>query len=286
MSSSCGRRRGSRLPSPRVFSARSYPPLTVPGEPGPVFLAGRRSRCGARHGRRSSCVRAGGGEERLPVTIVKRPFPEERLTLPPAMVTPPKELEERIAREQALAAEIYRTSAGGEALGPGVHAGARAEGRRQLRAPPDTQRHPQEPPHRPGLHRAGRDAGQGRGRRHGAPGRGLLLLGADAFRRSRRRPRQRVHAPREDARGRGGDRRRRPGHRPGRAAPAAPPARTCTSACASSNSGSTRRRSGGFFGARERASFSLEYLARDWYKPSLITKGRRSSVVEQSIRNR
>jgi len=95
-------------PESALFLDKSYPPLVVAGETGPVFVMGVD--LDAAPGRALIVVRrAGGGEERHPVTIVKRRFPEERLTLPPAMVTPPKELEERIAREQALAAEIYRT---------------------------------------------------------------------------------------------------------------------------------------------------------------------------------
>lgn len=91
------------------FLDKTYPPLTVPGESGPVFLLGVDLETAP--GKQLIIVRrTGGGEEQLPVSIVKRPYPEERLTLPPAMVTPPQELEERIAREQALAAEIYRTS--------------------------------------------------------------------------------------------------------------------------------------------------------------------------------
>lgn len=92
-----------------LFLDKTYPPLTVPGEPGPVFLMGVD--LAAAPGKELIILRrAGGVEERLPLSVVKRPFPEERLTLPPAMVTPPKDFEERIAREQALAADIYRTS--------------------------------------------------------------------------------------------------------------------------------------------------------------------------------
>jgi len=100
---------GKSAPESAHFLDKTYPPLTVPGEPGPVFLVGVD--LDAAPGRGLITVRrAGGREERLPIGIVKRLFPVERLTLPPAMVTPPKELEERIAREQALAADVYRTS--------------------------------------------------------------------------------------------------------------------------------------------------------------------------------
>ena len=100
---------GRAAPESAHFLDKTYPPLIVPGEPGPVFLMGVD--LDAVLGKELITVRRrGGSEEQLPVTIVKRPFPEERLTLPPAMVTPPKELEERISREQELAAGIYRTS--------------------------------------------------------------------------------------------------------------------------------------------------------------------------------
>lgn len=100
---------GRTDPESVLFLGKTYPPLTVPGEPGRVFLVGVD--LDAAPGKQLLIVRrAGGKQERLPVNLVKRPFPEERLSLPPAMVTPPKELEERIASEQAMAAEIYRTS--------------------------------------------------------------------------------------------------------------------------------------------------------------------------------
>lgn len=92
------------------FLGRIYPALSVSGEPGPVFLLGTDSDTPA--GEAPLRVRRkSGAVEPLSVRIVAREFPEERLSLPPAMVTPPPELEERIAREQALAAEVYRTSA-------------------------------------------------------------------------------------------------------------------------------------------------------------------------------
>ena len=100
---------GRTTPESAYFLDKTYPPLTVPGEPGPIFLMGVDLE--AVPGKGLIIVRrTGGREERLPIGIVKRLFPEERLALPPAMVTPPKELEERIAREQWLAAEVYRTS--------------------------------------------------------------------------------------------------------------------------------------------------------------------------------
>lgn len=95
-------------PVSAVFLGRTYPALRLTGEPEPLFLLGVD--LDAAPGREEVRVlRVDGGEERLPVAVLKRAFPEERLKLPPAMVTPPKELEERIAREQALAAEVYRT---------------------------------------------------------------------------------------------------------------------------------------------------------------------------------
>lgn len=96
-------------PEAAVFFGKSYSPLAIPGEKGPVFLIGLD--LDASPGAGTILLRrAGGGEELVPVTIEKRLFPEERLTLPPAMVTPPRHLEERIAREQELAAEVYRSS--------------------------------------------------------------------------------------------------------------------------------------------------------------------------------
>lgn len=100
---------GQTPPAAAVFLEKTYAPLTVPGERGPVFLIGVDLDASA--GAETILLRrAGGAEERLRVTIGKRVFPEERLTLPPAMVTPPRELDQRIAREQALAAEVYRSS--------------------------------------------------------------------------------------------------------------------------------------------------------------------------------
>lgn len=96
-------------PASVSFLGRTYPPLAIPGERGAVFLLGVDLE--ATPGEEVVEVRrAGGREDRLPITVVKRSFPQERLSLPPAMVTPPRELEDRIAREQALAAEIYRTA--------------------------------------------------------------------------------------------------------------------------------------------------------------------------------
>ena len=100
---------GRIAPETAHFFGKFYPPLTVPGEPGPVFLMGVDLDVAPGTGL-IIVRRTDGSEERLSIGIVKRPFPEERLALPPAMVTPPKELEERIAREQALAADIYRAS--------------------------------------------------------------------------------------------------------------------------------------------------------------------------------
>lgn len=91
------------------FLGKSYPPLNVTGEPGVLFLLG--SDMDAAPGPAEIVLRRGEAVERLRLTIARRAFPEERLTLPPAMVTPPKELEERIAREQELAAAVYRTPA-------------------------------------------------------------------------------------------------------------------------------------------------------------------------------
>lgn len=104
---------GPDAPDYAIFLGKTYPPLRVSGEDAPVFLLGID--LDARAGNEQILVRRlGGREERLPVTVVTRVFPEERLTLPREMVTPPKELEERILREQVLAAEVYRTSAHGQ----------------------------------------------------------------------------------------------------------------------------------------------------------------------------
>ena len=100
---------GRGAPESAHFLGQTYPPLTISGERGPVFLLGVD--LAAAPGKGLITVRrAGGGEERFSLGIVKRTFREERLTLPPAMVTPPKELEERISREQALANGVYRSS--------------------------------------------------------------------------------------------------------------------------------------------------------------------------------
>lgn len=97
------------VPESARFLGKVYPPLSAPGEPGPFFLVGVD--LDVAPATETIVLRwANGDEERLPIVIGKRAFPEERLTLPPSMVTPPKELEVRIFREQALAANTYRTS--------------------------------------------------------------------------------------------------------------------------------------------------------------------------------
>lgn len=102
---------GQPPPQAAVFLGKTYAPLTVRGEKGPVFLIGLD--LDTPPGKATILLRGSAGEQELvTLTIGRRLFPEERLTLPPAMVTPPKELEERIAREQALAAEVYRSSGG------------------------------------------------------------------------------------------------------------------------------------------------------------------------------
>lgn len=104
---------GAGVPATALFLDKTYPALSVPGEPASLFLLG--SDLDTAPGPREVVVRReGGAEQRVPLLVVARAFPEERLSLPPAMVTPPKALEERIAREQALTAEIYRTSAAGK----------------------------------------------------------------------------------------------------------------------------------------------------------------------------
>ena len=101
---------GTPAPESASFLGKTYPVLRVPGEPGPVLLLGVD--LADAPGSADLVVHlGGGGVEHRPVAIVRRRFLEERLTLAPAMVTPPQELEERIAREQALAAEVYRTTA-------------------------------------------------------------------------------------------------------------------------------------------------------------------------------
>jgi murein DD-endopeptidase MepM/ murein hydrolase activator NlpD len=104
---------GKGVPEAAQFLGKRYPALALAGEGSPVFLLGLDME--AARGRETIVVSrsAGGEEQRIPVEIVKRAFPEERLTLPPAMVTPPKELEARIARDQELAASVYRESGGG-----------------------------------------------------------------------------------------------------------------------------------------------------------------------------
>lgn len=101
---------GGAAPTEARFLDKSYPPLSVGGQQGVVFVLG--SDLDTPPGKKEIRLVRGAAVERLPVTVARFAFPEERLTLPPAMVTPPKELEERIAREQELAAEVYRSSAG------------------------------------------------------------------------------------------------------------------------------------------------------------------------------
>jgi murein DD-endopeptidase MepM/ murein hydrolase activator NlpD len=101
---------GPGAPAGATFLGKTYPPLTVTGEPEPLFLLGVDLDT-APGTQRLVVRRDGGGEEVHAVRIERRAFPEERLTLPPAMVTPPPQFEERIVREQALAARIYKTAA-------------------------------------------------------------------------------------------------------------------------------------------------------------------------------
>ncbi|HEY5998294.1 MAG TPA: M23 family metallopeptidase [bacterium] len=117
---------GKGRPEAAQFLGKRYPALALGGEGSPVFLLGLD--IDAATGRETIVVSrgAGGEEQRIPVDVVRRAFPEERLTLPPAMVTPPKELEERIAREQEQAAAVYRESGGG-ALWTGAFERALAE---------------------------------------------------------------------------------------------------------------------------------------------------------------
>jgi murein DD-endopeptidase MepM/ murein hydrolase activator NlpD len=107
---------GKGAPESALFLGKRYPALAVRGEAEPVFLLGLDM--DAATGKETVLVSRGGVEQRVAVEIRKRPFAEERLSLPPAMVTPPKELEARIAREQDLAAAVYRSS-GGAALWEG-----------------------------------------------------------------------------------------------------------------------------------------------------------------------
>jgi hypothetical protein len=102
---------GAGAPVSATFLGKTYPALTVTGEPGPLVLLGVD--LDAAPGVQDVVVRrdGGGGEEVHTVRIERRAFPEERLTLAPAMVTPPPESEERIVREQALAAGIYKAAA-------------------------------------------------------------------------------------------------------------------------------------------------------------------------------
>jgi murein DD-endopeptidase MepM/ murein hydrolase activator NlpD len=91
------------------FLGKTYPALEVPGERGPLFLLGTDLE--APPGPHELVLRtAAGREERRTVTVRAHRFAEERLSLPPAMVTPPTEFEARILREQELAAEVYRTA--------------------------------------------------------------------------------------------------------------------------------------------------------------------------------
>lgn len=104
---------GEAVPAAVEFLGESYPPLRRPGLEEAFFLLGLDLDTPA--GPQGLVLRfPGGGEARLATTVVPRAFPEERLSLPAAMVTPPPELSARIAREQELAAAVYRTSAAGQ----------------------------------------------------------------------------------------------------------------------------------------------------------------------------
>lgn len=92
------------------FLGKSYPPLRIPGALGAIFLLGVDLETPA--GRQEIVIRfTDATTARKKITVRARRFPEERITLPPAMVTPPPEMEERIAREQEMAAAVYRASA-------------------------------------------------------------------------------------------------------------------------------------------------------------------------------
>ena len=252
--------RRTAAPESALFLGKTYPPLTVPGEPGPVFLVGVDLDAAPGQSSRSSCAGPAAARSAARRGSCERRFPEERLTLPPAMVTPPKELEERIAREQALAAEIYRTPGAAKLWDRGFTPalGQKAAGnfgrRRILNGIPKS-------PH------AGQDYTAPAGTPVKAVAGGTVRLAADFYYSgltlfvdhgaglvSVYMHLEKILAAEGETVAAGqvvGT---------GRAAPAAPPARTCTSACASSSSGSTRRRSGAFF---SRAAASHLNTARE-----------------------
>jgi murein DD-endopeptidase MepM/ murein hydrolase activator NlpD len=102
---------GDPVPAAVEFLGKSYPPLRRGDPREPFFLLGLD--IDAPVGPQPLVLRfPDGSERRLATTVAPRSFPEERLTLPQAMVTPPPELAARIAREQEQAAAVYRSSAG------------------------------------------------------------------------------------------------------------------------------------------------------------------------------
>lgn len=62
-------------------------------------------------------LEAGGSvEARRPLTVAKKVFPTQKLTVEPKFVEPPKEAQERIARERSLLNEIYARRSAARAL--------------------------------------------------------------------------------------------------------------------------------------------------------------------------
>jgi murein DD-endopeptidase MepM/ murein hydrolase activator NlpD len=100
-----------KVPEAVEFMDRSYPPI-VDGEGGVFFLLAVDLQTPpgsfplvARYEDGNSATATFG------IRVKEREFPVERLTLPPKMVTPPPDVLDRIARERAAAAAVYRETA-------------------------------------------------------------------------------------------------------------------------------------------------------------------------------
>ena len=100
---------GRHAPTEVRFMDQDFPAIQPEGWEAPFFLVG--SDLQSEPGQYELKIRYGPGdrrEETLVVSVDTREFPEERLTLPTEMVTPPPEVLERIAREREAAAAVYR----------------------------------------------------------------------------------------------------------------------------------------------------------------------------------
>jgi hypothetical protein len=102
---------GAEVPQEITFLDQSYPPLPLPGGKGAFFLvAVDLDTEPGTYPVKMTFDGQGRLARDLSLRIFRRDYPEEKLTLPEAMVTPPKEVLDRIAGERKAAAEVYRTS--------------------------------------------------------------------------------------------------------------------------------------------------------------------------------